>query len=151
MLYFNLPNDAVAHIRFLARKQTFFEPWKLNHQGPRTMSPIFPLESIVSMPAGILKIRLDLLMIKGKFPPAKGVHKRLTRSTIVGEVSRQTKLTRVRRETVQVTYLCHSDIKPRSGFFWFFFSEAPPVRFGLVVEASNPRWCTEKSPAAMPQ
>jgi len=31
----------------------------------RCLPPFFPLESIVSMPAGILKIRLDLLMIKG--------------------------------------------------------------------------------------
>lgn len=39
-------------------------------------------ESIVSMTAGILKIRLDLLMIKGKFPPARGAHRQATRTII---------------------------------------------------------------------
>lgn len=78
------------------------------------------------MTAGILKIRLDLLMIKGKFPLAKGVLLTAHEDNDIGKVPRQNEFVSSGERETPVHSIRALSRGLREFFFSFFFPEAPP-------------------------
>jgi len=90
------------------------------------------------MTAGILKICLDLLMIKGKFPLAKGVPLTTHEVNDIGKVPRQNEFASSGEREPPSPHSTRALSRGFRGVF-FSFQKLPLARSGLANEAGNER------------